>query len=168
MKRRDGRQLIPAAQTQPSSRRSDQRGQSLMEFALVLPLLLLMAFGITEFGRAYYQYNTLSKAIRNGARYMSSHPYDNANITSTQNMVVYGQSSGSGTPVLPGLTPSMIAVTPNGGTSPYDAINPPQSVSVGVVNYPFSPLVPGVISVLKNATFSPQVVFRYVGPNARF
>ena len=61
----------------------------------------------------------------------------------------------------------MIAVTPNGGTSPYDAINPPQSVSVGVVNYPFSPLVPGVISVLKNATFSPQVVFRYVGPNAQ-
>jgi len=167
MKIRNRRQFIQAAQTLRHSRCASQNGQSLLEFAIVLPILLLIAFGITEFGRAYYQYNTLSKAIRNGARYLSSHPYDNANITNTQNMVVYGQSSGSGTPVLPGLTPSMIAVTPSGGTSPYDAINPPQSVTVGIVSYPFSPLVPGVISVLKNATFSPQVMFRYVGPNAR-
>ena len=61
---------------------------------MVLPLLLLVVFGITEFGRAYYQYNTLSKAIRNGARYMSSHTYSSANLTNARNMVVYGQTSG--------------------------------------------------------------------------
>ena len=166
MKIRDRRRSIQTPSWR-AYRQSGESGQSLMEFAIALPLLLLIAFGITEFGRAYYQYNTLSKAIRNGARYISSHPYDTANITNTQNMVVYGQTSGSGTPVLPGLTPSMIAVTPSGGTSPYNAISPPQSVTVGVVSYPFNPLVPGVISVLKNATFSPQVMFRYVGPNAR-
>jgi Flp pilus assembly protein TadG len=137
-----------------------------MEFAMVLPLVLLVVFGITEFGRAYYQYNTLSKAIRNGARYMSSHTYSNANIANTQNMVVYGQASGSGTAVLPGLTSTMVAVTPSGGTGPYNEINPPQSVTVGVVNYPFNSLAPGVISL--NVTFSPQLMFRYVGPNARF
>jgi len=133
---------------------------------MVLPLLLLVVFGITEFGRAYYQYNTLSKAIRNGARYMSSHTYSSTNITNAQNMVVYGQTAGSGSPVLPGLSTAMIGVTPIGGTGPYDEINPPQSITVSVNNYPFNSLVPGVISL--NVTFSPQVMFRYVGPNARF
>jgi len=137
-----------------------------MEFAMVLPLVLLVVFGITEFGRAYYQYNTLSKAIRNGARYMSSHTYSSANIANAQNMVVYGQTSGSGTPVLPGLTTATIAVTPSGGTTPYSELNPPQEVTVGAVNYPFNSLAPGVISL--NVTFSPQVMFRYVGPNAKF
>jgi len=144
---------------------ADTRGQSLMEFALVLPLVLLVAFGITEFGRAYYQYNTLSKAIRDGARYMSSHTYNSTNITNAKNLVVYGQTSGGSTPALPGLTTSTINVTPSGGTTPYDEINPPQQITVGVNSYPFNSLVPGVISL--NVTFSPQVMFRYVGPNAR-
>ncbi len=136
-----------------------------MEFALVLPLVLLIAFGITEFGRAYYQYNTLSKSIRDGARYISSHTYSSTNITNAQNVVVYGQTSGGSTPVLPGLTTSMINVTPSGGTSPYDEINPPQQVTIQVNSYPFNSLVPGVISL--NVSFSPQVMFRYIGPNAR-
>jgi TadE-like protein len=43
-------------------------GQSLAEFALVLPVLLLMFMGILDFGRAVYAYNTLSNAAREGAR----------------------------------------------------------------------------------------------------
>ncbi|MFN8006881.1 MAG: TadE family protein [Terriglobia bacterium] len=140
-------------------------GQALVEFAIVLPFLLLVMFGITEFGRAYYQYNTLSKAIRNGARYLSSNTYSSANLTNTQNLVVYGNTAGSGPPMLPGLTPAMINITPSGGATPYDEINPPQYVNVAVNNYAFSSLVPGIISL--NVTFSPQVTFRYVGPNAR-
>src|SRR5213592_364933 len=85
-----------------------QRGQSLLEFAAVLPLLLLIAFGVTEFGRAYYQYNTLSKAIRDGARYLTSHSYSSAEITNARSMVVYGKTGGSGMPVLPGLTTGLI------------------------------------------------------------
>jgi hypothetical protein len=137
-----------------------------MEFALILPLVLLLAFGITELGRAYYQYNTLSKAIRDGARYVSSHTYSSTNVGHAQRLVVYGQTVGGSTPVLPGLTTDMISVTPSGGTGPYDEINPPQSVTVKVENYPFNALVPAVINL--NVTFSPQVMFRYVGPNARF
>jgi len=143
----------------------DPSGQSLMELAMVLPLMLLVVFGITEFGRAYYQYNTLSKAIRDGGRYMSSHTYSAINISNAQKLVVYGQTAGGGTPVLPGLTTAMISVTPSGGTGPYDEINPPQSVVVGVNSYPFDSIVPGVVKL--NITFSPQVMFRYVGPNAK-
>jgi hypothetical protein len=136
-----------------------------MELAMVLPLMLLVVFGITEFGRAYYQYNTLSKAIRDGGRYMSSHTYSAVNVSNAQKLVVYGQTAGGGTPVLPGLTTAMISVTPSGGTGPYDEINPPQSVVVSVNSYPFDSIVPGVVKL--NITLSPQVMFRYVGPNAR-
>lgn len=44
------------------------RGQTLAEFALVLPVLLLVMMGILDFGRAVFAYNTLSNAARDGAR----------------------------------------------------------------------------------------------------
>ncbi len=44
------------------------RGQSVVEFALVLPLLLLILFGITEFGRVWMTQNILTSAAREGAR----------------------------------------------------------------------------------------------------
>jgi len=44
------------------------RGQSVVEFALVLPLLLAVLFGITEFGRAWMTSNILTSAAREGAR----------------------------------------------------------------------------------------------------
>jgi Flp pilus assembly protein TadG len=44
------------------------RGQSVVEFALVLPMLLLVLFGITELGRAVVTKNVLTSAAREGAR----------------------------------------------------------------------------------------------------
>jgi Flp pilus assembly protein TadG len=44
------------------------RGQSLVEFAMVLPLMLVIVFMITEFGRALWIKNTLTQAAREGAR----------------------------------------------------------------------------------------------------
>ena len=46
----------------------DKDGQSIIEFALVLPILLLVLFGITEFGRAIMVTNVLHTASREGAR----------------------------------------------------------------------------------------------------
>jgi len=46
----------------------DQRGQALIEFALTLPMLLVVMFMITEFGRALFQYNLLAQSTREGAR----------------------------------------------------------------------------------------------------
>jgi Flp pilus assembly protein TadG len=45
-----------------------KRGQSVVELALVLPFLLLVLFGITEFGRAWATQNVLTSAAREGAR----------------------------------------------------------------------------------------------------
>ena len=46
----------------PALRR--EAGQELVEFALILPLLLLLFLGIIEFGRAMLAYNTIANAAR--------------------------------------------------------------------------------------------------------
>lgn len=45
-----------------------ERGQAVVEFALVLPLLLLLVFGATEFSRAWLTVNVLAAASREGCR----------------------------------------------------------------------------------------------------
>ena len=49
-------------------KRSRQRGQSLVETAFVLPVLLLIMLAIFDFGRAVYAYNLVSNAAREAAR----------------------------------------------------------------------------------------------------
>ena len=51
------------------SRREDRRlGQSMLEFALVVPFFLVILFSLFEFGRAMVEYTSLSNAAREGAR----------------------------------------------------------------------------------------------------
>ncbi len=45
-----------------------EAGQDLIEFALVLPVLLLLLLGIMEFGIIIFSYNTVANAAREGAR----------------------------------------------------------------------------------------------------
>jgi Flp pilus assembly protein TadG len=44
------------------------RGQALVEFALVMPLILLLIFGAIDFGRAIYSYNAMSESSRQADR----------------------------------------------------------------------------------------------------
>src|SRR6266566_4317578 len=48
--------------------RAGQRSQSMVEFAIVAPLLLLFIFGVVDFGRVVYIYVTLNQAVNEGAR----------------------------------------------------------------------------------------------------
>jgi Flp pilus assembly protein TadG len=50
------------------TKRSQIRGQALIEFALVIPLFLLLVVAIFDLGRAVFSYNTLTNAAREGAR----------------------------------------------------------------------------------------------------
>lgn len=49
-------------------RRGDESGQSLVEFLLVIPILLLMVFGIIELGAAWRTYQVITNTAREGAR----------------------------------------------------------------------------------------------------
>jgi hypothetical protein len=51
-----------------SGHRDRTPGQSLVEFALVLPILLILLLGVLDFGRAIFAYNSVSNGARSGAR----------------------------------------------------------------------------------------------------
>jgi len=48
--------------------RKNQKGQSLLELALALPVMLLILFGTLEFGRIFHSYIIITHAAREGAR----------------------------------------------------------------------------------------------------
>jgi Flp pilus assembly protein TadG len=52
-------------------RRRKSKAQGLVEFALITPVLLLMIFGIIDFGWMIFNYAQLYNAVREGARYGS-------------------------------------------------------------------------------------------------
>ena len=96
-----------------------QRGVAIVEFVIVLPICLILIIATAEFGRAFLQYNALSKSVRDGARFLASNAIQGttgtvsitgAVQTATQNLVVYGSATGAGNPVLPGLTIGDITV----------------------------------------------------------
>jgi len=70
------------------------RGQSLVEFALVLPILVILIFGIIDFGMGLRSYISLTNATREGARFAAvgnvpgSYPGD---CTGTVNKTVVGR-----------------------------------------------------------------------------
>jgi len=79
-----------------------ESGQDLVEFALLLPLLLLLLFGIIEFGIAVFAYNTTANVGREIARYGSIHP----NNTEIRNFI--GTTGFSGDPPFFSGTPSQL------------------------------------------------------------
>ena len=103
----------------PKPYRFRQRGVAAIEFMIVAPLLLMMMLAIAELSNALLQYNTLSKAVRDGARYAADH----ANLGSTglaqpgpwmdaaANLTVFGNLAGNGLPRLPELSTEHVEVT---------------------------------------------------------
>ncbi len=81
--------------------RDRSRGQSLVEFALVLLPFLVILMGIIDLGRGIYTYNGVAEAARELARVTATHMCDaapctlgtsteTANVRSTQNSLVPG------------------------------------------------------------------------------
>jgi Flp pilus assembly protein TadG len=52
----------------------DGNGQSMVEFALILPLMVLIIAGIFDLGRAFFASITITNAAREGARYGTLNP----------------------------------------------------------------------------------------------
>ncbi len=55
--------------------KTKSRGQGIVEFALALPIFLVLVFGIIEFGRLLFTYAMVSSASREAARYGSAAGY---------------------------------------------------------------------------------------------
>jgi hypothetical protein len=63
-----------------------QRGQSMVEFALSLVILLILLSGIVDMGRALFTYMALRDAAQEGAIYGSTEPVDTTGITARVNI----------------------------------------------------------------------------------
>jgi Flp pilus assembly protein TadG len=109
-----------------SSRRNmgprTRRGLATVEFVICAPVLLLLMLATAEVGRLLFQYNTLTKSVRDGVRFaitdaaVAGGSTRIVNITAqvisqTRNLVVTGNTAGTGTPLLPGLLPENVSVT---------------------------------------------------------
>lgn len=79
--RRGRTRPVPLAETPsqcvwvPQRTRGGEQGANLVEFALVLPLLILLLVGVADFGRAFNSYLVITNASREGARFASHFPW---------------------------------------------------------------------------------------------
>ena len=91
-------------------RKHSERGQSMVETALILLVYLMILIGIIDFGQVLYFHQSLVERARAAARYGAIHPTDTTGI---QNMAVYNVSTYSGgapPAILGGMTTSMVDV----------------------------------------------------------
>jgi hypothetical protein len=138
-----------------------ERGTQLVELAIVLPVLLVLFGATAEFGRFFYTYQTLSKATRVGARYLTTEPANGASDDKAEKLVVYGSEDGAGTAVVSGLSDANIQITRTGGTSVF-----PERVTVRIQGYTYQPIFDlgkliGVRGLSLNIAVSPSTTMRY-------
>lgn len=87
------------------------RGVAAVELGLLIVPLLVIVFGVTEYGRAIFTYNAIDKAARDGARHLTSVlPTSPDPKGEARNLVVYGNIDGTGSPLAPGLTTAMVDI----------------------------------------------------------
>ncbi len=91
------------------STRSRSRGIAMLETAIVLPFLVILILGTAEFAHALWEYSTLTKALRDGGRFAANQGLLGSTgvvvLTDdlrrdVRNVVIYGNTSGSGAPLL--------------------------------------------------------------------
>ena len=84
-------------------RMRNERGATAVEFAMIMPLLIVLVIGIAEFGRAFQVQGTLSAAAREGVRLMALQ-----NDPATARAAVRNAAAS----LDPGVTDAQIAITP--------------------------------------------------------
>ena len=114
--------------------RDNERGSTLVEFAIGITVFMTAMFAVMEFGRALWVHNALTDAARRGARYATLHTQ--ADAGSVKNVVVYGNPEGSGQPMLNNLSTGIVNVD-------YDNFGLNDgTVSVSIDEYQFQFVIP--------------------------
>jgi Flp pilus assembly protein TadG len=123
---------------------SSESGAELVEFAIVLPLLLLVLFGIVDFGMLFHRYQVVTNAAREGARIAVLPLYDDSDVIArvSQFLTAAGLTE---TPTVPAPVRATVSL---GG----QCIN----VVTVSVNYPYSySALGGIASYFGSGAFGP-------------
>jgi len=137
--------------------RRSQRGLAMVEFALSVPVLLLLMFATFEFGHFLIEYSTLNDTVRNASRYVAGKALDGTTgdlvsgsdwsslATQGTNLAIFGNIAGTGAPVLPSLNAAnIITVTP-------DVVDRYITVTAA---YPYQPLFGAAIPTFAGGSIS--------------
>ena len=117
-----------------------ERGQSLLEFALVLPVLLVVLAGVLDLGRLYFAYVAVTDAAGEGATYAAMYPDD------TDGIVARAQDA---TGELVEIDENLVSVYTPSGLS--------QAIAVDV-SYEFALVTPMVNAILPDGTLTLNAV----------
>lgn len=137
----------------------DHRGNAVIEFAIAMPLLVVLSAGVFQLGYAFYLYNNLRNGVHLGARYGAAADYTEGASTfdnAVKNIVVYGTPSPdqSAAPLINSLTTDHVTVTP----VELDTLGVPRRIKVSISGY-------DVPSIWYPITFTgkPSATFSYMG-----
>lgn len=134
----------PAMKSQKRLLFKSQKGQALVEMAFILPLLIMLIFGIIDFGRVFHAYLTLDHAGREGARLASLQDDDGDIQTKIDSAAA-------------GLDTSKLTVS----LSPEGESNRPSGTDVTVkLTYTIDFLTPFINSLAKPITLTDTTVMR--------
>lgn len=137
-------------------RRTNEKGATVAEFAMVALLFFTILFGIIEFGRLLYIHNALTDATRAGARFGSiHHGATDADKLAVKNFVVYGangtydkKGNPTSPPVIANLTTDMVNVDFEGPDDKTSYGSNLGSVTVSIENYQFNLNIPVIARTL--------------------
>src|ERR1044072_5301450 len=128
--------------------KQDEKGSTLVEYAIGASVFVMAMFAVLEFGRALWAHNALTDAARRGARYaVLNQP--NAD-TAIKNVVVYGNAAGGTKPLLPGLTTANVQISRSGDFSVNSG-----TATVSITGYKFQfvlPMLPKSITMPNYST----------------
>ena len=105
-----------------------EKGQNLVEFALILPFFLLIVIGMVEFGRGWMTRNILTGAARDGARVAAVQ----MNLGQSQ---VQGINRVNALLTPAGITPDSVVVNDPGGSVPSIRVIVTYSYPVFILNF---------------------------------
>jgi hypothetical protein len=88
--------------------RRSERGQTLVEAALVMLIFCALVLGVVDFGQAMFSHQALTERARAALRWGSLHP--EAGPDAVRNMVLFGVPEGSAAPGYLGLTADNVHV----------------------------------------------------------
>lgn len=125
-----------------------QRGVALIELALTIPLMIMLSMIVIEFGRALYEYNTVTKSVRDAVRYLTVQlpPAPTTCPSAATNLVQYGRINPQSTdkPLAPGLASATVSCNwLTSGTYPLVST----TVTVTVTGYRFTSMVSNVFGL---------------------
>lgn len=130
-----------------------QKGLYIVEFALVAALFFVLLFGVIEFARTLFVWNTLTEATRRGARLAAVCPVDHASIA---NVTVFNAPAAAGaSPILSGLDSSDVVTEYLDQAGAVTAsFNDIRYVRVRIVGFTHTMLIPDLLPGLPSMTLT--------------